>query len=60
MFQTHKKGHTLPETNMAPEKIDGWIVCISCSDMVYFQGRTVSFREGNRDRYFMVYEIIPT
>ena len=35
---SHVLSTTLPETNIAPE--NGWLV------LAYFQGRTVSFREG--------------
>ena len=35
---------TLPETNMAPE--NGWLEYYFPIGKAYFQGRTVSFREG--------------
>ena len=39
---------TLPETNMtSPLKMDGWkLEYYFTIGMAYFQGRTVSFREG--------------
>ena len=38
------RNDTLPETNMAPE--NGWLEYWFPLGMAYFQGRTVSFREG--------------
>ena len=39
---------TLPETNMtSPLKMDGWNTILYYWVSAYFQGRTVSFREGN-------------
>ena len=35
---------TLPETNISPE--NGWLEYYFPFGMAYFQGRTVSFREG--------------
>ena len=37
--------YTLPETNIAPE--NGWLEYYFPIGEAYFQGRTVSFREGN-------------
>ena len=37
---------TLPETNELPLKMDGWNTILSYWVSAYFQGRTVSFREG--------------
>ena len=36
----------LPETNSSPLKMDGWNTTFPIGE-AYFQGRTVSFREGN-------------
>ena len=36
---------TLPKTNIAPE--NGWLEDYFPFGMAYFQGRTVSFKEGN-------------
>ena len=36
---------TLPETNIAPE--NGWLEDYFPFGKAYFQGRTVSFREGS-------------
>ena len=36
---------TLPETNIAPK--NGWLEYYFPIGEAYFQGRTVSFREGN-------------
>ncbi len=41
---------TLPETNITPENV--WLEYYFPFGMIYFQGRTVSFREGN-DPYFL-------
>ena len=38
---------TLPETNSSHLKMDGWKMSFFLGLKVYFQGRTVSFREGN-------------
>ena len=40
------KGGSLPETNSSPLKMDGWNTILSYWVSAYFQGRTVSFREG--------------
>ena len=37
--------NNLPETNIAPK--NGWLEYYFPIGMAYFQGRTVSFREGN-------------
>ena len=46
---------TLPKTNIAPE--NGWLEYYLTIGKAYFQGRTVSFREGNspliRRGYFL-------
>ena len=39
-------GITLPETNSLHLKVDGWNIIVSFWGPAYFQGRTVSFREG--------------
>ena len=39
-------GCTLPETNSSHLKMDGWKTILSFWGPAYFQGRTVSFREG--------------
>ena len=41
-------GHTLPETNIAPT--NGWLEYYFPIGEAYFQGRTVSFREGNQQK----------
>ena len=38
---------TLPESNSSHLKIDGWETILSFWVPAYFQGQTVSFREGN-------------
>ena len=38
---------TLPETNSSPLKMDSWKMKPSFWVSAHFQGRTVSFREGN-------------
>ena len=38
---------TLPETNSSPLKMDGWNTSLSYWVSAYFQGQTVSFKEGN-------------
>ena len=44
-----REGDTLPETNIfAPE--NGWLEDEFPFGKAYFQGRTVSFREGNFER----------
>ena len=43
-YTTLKERYTLPETNIAPE--NGWLEDYFPFGMTYFQGRTVSFREG--------------
>ena len=45
IIQNHILDFTLPETNIAPE--NGWLVYYFPIGIVYFQGRTVSFRECN-------------
>ena len=53
MFDVHSHGCinyyqlTLPETNIAPE--NGWLEYYFPIGKPYFQGRTVSFREGMFD-----------
>ena len=44
---------TLPETNSSHLKMDGWKMSFFLGLKVYFQGRTVSFREGNNPQKLM-------
>ena len=46
-----------PETNIALE--NGWLECYFPFGMVYFQGRTVSFREGNIAKIHQFIEHLP-
>ena len=41
---------SLPETNIAPK--NGWLEYYFPIGEAYFQGQTVSFREGNDERSF--------
>ena len=43
-FHVNFLGSTLPETNIAPK--NGWLEYYFPIGEAYFQGRTVSFREG--------------